>query len=328
MNSKMKTKIGNRILLNKKKIIIVQVLLCLIFLSFSGVLTSFQEHVILPPAANYVEESQEKALQGFLIISAVKGLVAIVEGSELAGVELGDVVQPLYDAIDITWKLIAASLATLYAFGFVLKLCSILGSHFLGITFVMLAILQFTKNGILTKYTYFFGVLSFSFFIAVPMSLFLSGKLSDGLFSEDREKFKSEMESIQEDLEMQFARLETAKVFDCEWSSHEIGPVSIPFLNLNSFTFGKFEIIEDILVSIPGLLEELPELLLTTGVAWILDVIVIPLGLLLLLYKLALLFLNSFLGAESADEFEKAVSTILDKHLKKDSKLISNPNQE
>jgi len=83
------------------------ILLTLAILSITGVLTSLQRIVILPPAENYVEASQEKALTAFITVSAVKGLIAVVEGSDVVGIEVGDVVQPLYDAIDITWKILA-----------------------------------------------------------------------------------------------------------------------------------------------------------------------------------------------------------------------------
>jgi hypothetical protein len=45
------------------------------------------------------------------------------------------------------------------------------------------------------------------------------------------------------------------------------------------------------------LVEKLPELLFRTGVTWLLDVALIPMGLLFILYKLALLFMGSVFGS-------------------------------
>jgi hypothetical protein len=46
-------------------------------------------------------------LSGFLLLSSIKSGLAVVEGSEVGvgfSLELGDVVQPVYDYVDIAWK--------------------------------------------------------------------------------------------------------------------------------------------------------------------------------------------------------------------------------
>jgi len=300
---------------------ILSVLILLTILSFTGVMTKFQQKIILPPAENYIEKSQEKALAAFITISIVKGLVAVVEGSDVVGIEVGDIVQPLYDSIDITWKLITASLATLYTLEIILKLCGFLGSVFMGIVFILLGLMQFTKKEQLKKFTYFFGVLAFSFYFAIPVSLFLSGKLSNNYSADIQEEFDLRMGEFQENFESRLEEAKHAGLIDMEgWPPRLTG--SFPNLNiewpdLGSISSPQYQVLAGIVVDMKDLIDVLPELLLRTGVTWILDVMIIPLGMLFLLYKLALLFTNSFLGSAQADKLEKAVSRSMEKYSRK-----------
>ncbi|MCP4748853.1 MAG: hypothetical protein GY874_22385 [Desulfobacteraceae bacterium] len=55
----------------------------------------------------YLDNAFGKALSGFLILSGLKSGLAVIEGSEVGvgfSLELGDVVQPLYDYVDIAWR--------------------------------------------------------------------------------------------------------------------------------------------------------------------------------------------------------------------------------
>jgi hypothetical protein len=56
---------------------------------------------------SYLDRAFDRALAGFLILSGIKSGLAIVEGSSVGvgvQVELGDVVQPAYDYVDLAWK--------------------------------------------------------------------------------------------------------------------------------------------------------------------------------------------------------------------------------
>ncbi len=320
-------------LLRKNRIVSISLLLVLAILSFTKIVPGFQKKVILPQAQKYVEESQEKALIAFGTISVVKGLVAVVEGSDVVGIEVGDIVQPLYDAIDIAWKLIALSLTTLYAIGILLKLCGLLGSTFLGISCILSIIILWFKKESLQKYMYFFSTLAFLFFIGIPLSLYLSGKISNEYSNEIQQEFDTEMDSFQESFSLKIEELKTADFIDIQSSSIQVIPsysgssfwgasiptgLSIDWPSITSVTSEKYQVIEQILVEMEGLIEKLPEVLFKTGVTWLLDVVVIPIGMLFLLYKLAVLFMNSFMSAAKADKFEKAVANTLEKHLKKE----------
>lgn len=55
----------------------------------------------------YLDSAFDSALAGFLILSGIKSGLSIVEGSSVGigvNVQLGDVVQPVYDYVDIAWR--------------------------------------------------------------------------------------------------------------------------------------------------------------------------------------------------------------------------------
>jgi len=290
----------------RRRVITVSILLVLIVLATTGVLTSLQRKVILPPAESYIEESQEKALAAFVTISVVKGLVAVVEGSDVVGIEVGDIVQPLYDSIDITWKLITLSLATLYTLEIVLDLCGFLGSAFLAIVFILLGVMQFAKKESIRKFTHFFGILAFSFYFAIPAFLFLSGKLSSSYSAKIHDEFDLRMGEFEENFDARLEEAQNAGLVDIEgWPPTITGSFpdyDIQWPDLSSISSPQYQVIAGIVTDMKDLIDVLPELLLRTGVTWLLDVMIIPLGMLFLLYKLALLFTNSFLGSARADK--------------------------
>ena len=59
----------------------------------------------------YLEASYDRALNGFLVLSAVKSGLAVIEGSEVGigfSFQVGDLVQSVYDYVNIAWKTVLA----------------------------------------------------------------------------------------------------------------------------------------------------------------------------------------------------------------------------
>ena len=60
---------------------------------------------------HYLEASYDDALEGFLVLSAVKSGLAVVEGSQVGigfSFQVGDLVQSVYDYVNIAWKAVLA----------------------------------------------------------------------------------------------------------------------------------------------------------------------------------------------------------------------------
>ncbi len=72
----------------------------------------------------YLDQSFERALGTFAVLSAVKAALAVVEGSEVGvgfGLELGDAVQATYDYIDIAWRTVLAGAVVLLGMKYALQ---------------------------------------------------------------------------------------------------------------------------------------------------------------------------------------------------------------
>jgi len=294
----------------KRTLINSGILLILTILAMTGVLSGFQHRVILPPAENYLEQSQEKALAAFVTISMVKGLVAVIEGSDVVGIEVGDIVQPLYDAIDITWKLITLSLASLYAIEVLLVLCSTLGRFFLSLLFILLLTLQFARKDTVKRVAFFTGVLAFTFFLAIPVTLAISGSLSEGYSKPVRDRFDTRMDQFQTDFRTRIDNIQEGDLISIG------GTLTSPRI-----TFPKFYLVKAILIDMGELIADLPELLLRTGVSWLLDVIVIPLALLFILFKLAILFTESLFGDARAEKLNRTMNKVTEQFRKSRNEL-------
>lgn len=55
----------------------------------------------------YLDDAFDRSLSGFLILSGIKSGLAIIEGSEVGigfNLEIGDIVQAVYDYVDVAWK--------------------------------------------------------------------------------------------------------------------------------------------------------------------------------------------------------------------------------
>lgn len=91
-------------------------------------------------AANeaYLKQSMDKAISGFLILSGIKTGLAVIEGSEVGigfSLQIGDVVQSVYDYVDIAWKTALAGGTVILITRLVLQAVELIDQWSLGLTF-------------------------------------------------------------------------------------------------------------------------------------------------------------------------------------------------
>jgi hypothetical protein len=96
--------------------------------------------------SRYLDNAFQKSLSGFLLLSSIKSGLAVVEGSEVGvgfSLELGDVVQPVYDYVDIAWKAALAGGSIIVGLQLALKGLSLLDHWVLAgmLLFVLLQLL-------------------------------------------------------------------------------------------------------------------------------------------------------------------------------------------
>jgi hypothetical protein len=128
---------------------------------------------------SYLTESFNKAVKGFAVMSLLKAGLDIVEGSEVgaslgltANVEIGDVVQPAYDCVDIAWRTVLIGAATLLGTKYLLQTAEALDSYVLGAAFLV-ALLLLLAAWLLPTRRGFHGVLRDILSVAVVAALAL-----------------------------------------------------------------------------------------------------------------------------------------------------------
>jgi hypothetical protein len=94
-----------------KRCILVFALVCALGLSATGLLDRGLDlcglRYLSQANDRYLNDAFRKSLSGFLLLSSIKSGLAVVEGSEVGvgfSLQLGDVVQPVYDYVDIAWR--------------------------------------------------------------------------------------------------------------------------------------------------------------------------------------------------------------------------------
>ena len=169
---------------NKGIILKVLIILGIIFCIF-GVMNVIFENTIFNLLKNltkpYLDKTYDESKKLFLVLSLIKGTTDVIEGSTVnvsmilgMEIEVGDIVQPIYD-INILWKISLAStvilkLESLYFEIFKVKIANLL----IFISLVSLLPYTFIKN----KVTSIFKSISkYSFFILVFIYLVLPGSL-------------------------------------------------------------------------------------------------------------------------------------------------------
>ena len=173
---------------NKSKIIKILVLFGIV-LSLFGLLSKAFEITIYDflkkESQQYMQDSYNESKNLFVTLSVLKGTMAVIEGSTLnanavvgVDVELGDVVEPIYDMVNILWRtslvsVVILKIETLYFDFFSVKLSSFLITAAL----IGLAPSLFFKNKFtdiirkISKYIFY----SFLFiYLLIPFVLFVT----------------------------------------------------------------------------------------------------------------------------------------------------------
>ena len=172
---------------SEKKNLLVKILIVVgLVLCIFGIMDKIFEHTVFNFFKNltmpYLEKTYEESKKMFLTLSLLKGTTDIIEGSTVnvsmivgMEIEIGDIIQPIYDMINILWKVSLASviilkLETIYYEIFKVKLATIL-------TFIsLITIFPYTiyKN----KVTRIFKKISkYSFFVLLYIYIVLPGAI-------------------------------------------------------------------------------------------------------------------------------------------------------
>ena len=123
-----------------KKNLIIALILIMVFISFS----------VAEQNKATVDKLVSDTTKTFITVSVVKGAVDIIEGSTLFGIEVGDIVQPVLDYVNVIWKFLLCALA----FWGCLKLFITLPS-IAALALLIFSIIAYLANKAMAKYLMF-----------------------------------------------------------------------------------------------------------------------------------------------------------------------------
>lgn len=139
---------------------------------------------------SYLDNAFDKSLAGFLLLSSIKSGLAVVEGSEVGvgfNLELGDIVQPVYDYVDIAWKAALAGGSIIIGMQLALKGLAIIDHWALAGLFLLLGV-RHAARWLLPRWTKlqkglkeairFTTTLSLAFYLLLPLSVAGAAALS------------------------------------------------------------------------------------------------------------------------------------------------------
>ena len=138
----------------------------------------------------YLEESYDRALDGFLVLSAIKSGLAVIEGSEVGigfSFQVGDLVQSVYDYVHIAWKTVLAGGTILLITRMALESVALLDHFILALGFLALFLVAGAqgffpgRQGIATFFkslTVACGCVAICLYLVLPLAVWGASGLS------------------------------------------------------------------------------------------------------------------------------------------------------
>jgi len=292
-----------------RRIICVTVLLILgvVFTSGKGndTLASMGYYRLHTNCSTYLDNTQNSAYRGFLMLSVVKASLSVIEGStggvSIAGVgiqaEIGDIVQSAVDTVDFAWRIMLAIYTLLILAEMLLSVSQTLGGYLIGILFFTCIAFLASKwyvtrhnavNAAVLKLLGAIVIVSLSVSLFLPLSLLLGASISSSIVEPNRVNSERAIFELKE-------RIDVFQGHISGWP-------------------GK---VLHVLAAFPDILET-TESLIRLGVAYTVSIVVIPIGLIFLLYCLTKTMLRQLLGFNEAATFESRMKRALSSYLKTD----------
>jgi len=155
---------------------------------------------------DYLEDAFDRSLVGFLVLSGIKSGLAIIEGSAVGigfNLEIGDIVQSVYDYVDVAWKTALAGGTVLLMTRFCLDALGLVDQWFLVLTLLsigmywvlawylpqMKRINRVAKEGMI-----FLGVMSLTLYLVLPIAIsgasFLSRSITQPVIEATQDEFQ------------------------------------------------------------------------------------------------------------------------------------------
>jgi hypothetical protein len=154
----------------------------------------------------YLQDAFDRSLAGFLVLSGIKSGLAVIEGSEVGigfNLEIGDIVQSVYDYVDIAWKTALAGGTILLITRLTLEAVATIDHWFLALMFLVMVVFL-TLEWFFTAYArlanvfreamLFLVVMTLTLYYILPLGItaasFVSRKITGPLIQSSQEGFE------------------------------------------------------------------------------------------------------------------------------------------
>jgi hypothetical protein len=155
----------------------------------------------------YLKDSFDKSVTGFLVLSGIKSGLAVLEGSEIGvgfNLEVGDLVQSVYDYVDIAWQTSLIGGTVILLTLLLLKSADMIDHWSLALLFFTVFVSyginwyapKFARTSRLIRETIFYLIVfTVTLYLIVPFSItgaaYLSEKITRPIIEESHKSFES-----------------------------------------------------------------------------------------------------------------------------------------
>ncbi len=257
----------------------------------------------------YLQNSVTKSTNTFLTLSAVKGAVAVIEGSTIgaevgvtADLQVGDAVQPIYDFIDLAWKLSLSSVTVLLLINAIITFAQSTGLFVLVATLIFSGFYFYFRNRANCKalaiITRFLVTLSLSVYIVLPISIgcarVMSEKISTPLIEQGEQDFeKLKIETSQSEIQSKY--FDDVSKIEGVWKTKE-----------------RIDVAKQKLIEFSVWCKKRTEVLVENGIRYCagicFDCFIFPLAIALVIYSIFKFGLNS--NRDFKDELREVINEI------------------
>lgn len=255
----------------------------------------------------YLENSFDDASRLFLILTAVKSVLAVVEGSELGvgfGLEVGDVVQGVYDYVDFAWQIVLWATMIIVMTRMLLEVSQFLDQWLLalamGSMILYLAAAWFLPyrraiGRVLRDAAFFSSILAVAAYVIVPLAVSGGAALSERITQARVMEAENDLAKISAELEARYDAIEQA-----EGILSKAGKVKDATGALTDFLATRTtELFWDVI---------------TVSAAYLFDTIIFPLGLFFVLFWLTRLVGRYVFGMRRGQVFREDLDTLMGRY--------------
>lgn len=252
----------------------------------------------------YLEDSFDDASRLFLILTAVKSVLAVVEGSEVGvgfGLQVGDIVQGVYDYVDFAWRIVLYATMIIVMTRMLLEVSQFVDQWLLALALASMILFLATAwflprrkaiSRVLRDTAFFSTLLAAAAYIIVPLAVSGGACLSREITQSRALHAEENITRVNNELSERFSAIESADgLFGKASQAKEATGALIEFLKVRTS-----ELFWDVI---------------TVSAAYLFDTVIFPLGLFFVMFWLTRLLGKYVFGLRQGQVFREDMDTLM-----------------